>query len=231
MASLAANLSLSDREAIPDALYRSILGLDSNDKTIFESAWHQDAEFIFDGTPPVQGLAAILATTFQYVGAGLDTTHMVSNVRIDLKDGADTAKMTAHALAQHYRKDEGRKPEAPRFLTGNMYWIDLIKDKSDGLWKMTKFDLRSQRTESALITLNIRRVQDKNRVTPNKSRIEKSQIQASWRPHDKDIESINRDLSSCVVDLTPEVYNLKMRLLEDADCNCSLTQNSTANEA
>jgi hypothetical protein len=142
MASLAANLSLSDREAIPDALYRSIFGLDSNDKTIFESAWHQDAEFIFDGTPPIQGLAAILDTTFQYIGVGLDTTHMVSNVRIDLKDGADTAKMTAHALAQHYRKDEGLKPGATRFLTGNMYWVDLIKDKSDGLWKMTKFDMK-----------------------------------------------------------------------------------------
>lgn len=107
MATLAANLSLSDREAIPDALYRSIIGLDSNDKTIFESAWHQDAQFIFDGTPPIEGLAAILDTTFQLIGVGLDTTHMVSNVRIDLKDGADTAKMTAHALAQHYRKGEG----------------------------------------------------------------------------------------------------------------------------
>ncbi|KAI8721648.1 SnoaL-like domain-containing protein [Fusarium sp. LHS14.1] len=143
MASLATNLSLSDREAIPDALYRSIIGLDSNDKAIFESAWHQDAQFIFDGTPPIEGLAAILATTFQLIGAGLDTTHMVSNVRIDLKDGADTAKMTAHALAQHYRKGEGWKPGAERFLTGNMYWIDLIKDKSDGLWKMTKFHMKA----------------------------------------------------------------------------------------
>ncbi|RSL91046.1 hypothetical protein CDV31_015567 [Fusarium ambrosium] len=142
MASLAANLSLPDREAIPDALYRSIIGLDSNDKTIFESAWHQDAEFIYDGTPPIQGLAAILDTTFKYIGVGLDTTHLVSNVRIDLKDGADAAKMTAHALAQHYRKDEGRKPGAARYLTGNMYWVDLAKDQGDGLWKMTKFDMK-----------------------------------------------------------------------------------------
>ncbi|KAM0418728.1 hypothetical protein ACHAPT_012326 [Fusarium lateritium] len=142
MASLAANLSLPDREAIPDALYRSIFGLDANDRATFETAWHQDAEFIYDGAPPIQGLTAILDTTFKYVGAGLDTTHSVSNVRIDVKDGADTAKVTAHALAQHYRKGEGQNPKAARYLTGNMYWIDLVKDKSDGLWKMTRFDLK-----------------------------------------------------------------------------------------
>ncbi|KAH6888504.1 hypothetical protein B0T10DRAFT_488305 [Thelonectria olida] len=142
MASLAVNLGLSDREAIPDALYRSIIGLDANDQTTFQSAWHKDATFVFDGTPPTEGLDAILATTFQFIGAGLDTTHMVSNVRVDVKDGANTAKMTAHALAQHYRKGEGRNPKAPRFLTGNMYWIDAAKDESSGVWKMTKFEMK-----------------------------------------------------------------------------------------
>ncbi|KAM5354865.1 hypothetical protein ACJ41O_001511 [Fusarium nematophilum] len=142
MASLAANLGLPDREAIPDALYRSVVGLDANDRDIFQSAWHKDATFIFDGTTPIQGLDAILDTTFKFIGAGLDTTHLVSNVRIDLKDGAKTATLTAHALAQHYRKDEGRNPKAPRFLTGNLYWVDLAKDESGGLWKMTKFELK-----------------------------------------------------------------------------------------
>ncbi|CAM1503528.1 Fc.00g011190.m01.CDS01 [Cosmosporella sp. VM-42] len=142
MTSLAANLGLPDREAIPDALYRSIVGLDANDQDTFKSAWHKDATFIFDGTPPIEGLEAILGSTFQLIGAGLDTTHLVSNVRVDWKDGASTAKMTAHALAQHYRKGEGRNPKASRFLTGNMYWVDLAKDRSNGVWKMTKFDMK-----------------------------------------------------------------------------------------
>ncbi|KAF5012499.1 hypothetical protein FDECE_1452 [Fusarium decemcellulare] len=141
MSTLAANLSLSDREAIPDALYRSIIGLDTNDQTIFESAWHKDAVFIFDGNPAIETLDGILATTFKLIGSSLDTTHMVSNVRIDVKDGADTAALTAHALAQHYRKGEGRNPQASRFLTGSLYNVDLVKDKSEGLWKITRFEL------------------------------------------------------------------------------------------
>ena len=141
MASLAANLGLSDREAIPDALYRSIFGLDTSDQEVFKSAWHKDAAFIYDGAPTTQGLDAILASTFKYVGEGLDTTHSVSNVRVDLKDGANTAKLTAHALAQHYRKGDGRNPKATRYLTGNMYWVDLVKE-SDGLWKMTKLEIK-----------------------------------------------------------------------------------------
>ena len=142
MTTLSANLSLSDREGIIDALYRSITGLDTADQAMFESAWHKDATFVYDVMPPTQGLDAILATTFQYVGQGLDTTHLVSNVRIDVKNGSDTAKVTSHALAQHYRKNEGRDPKAPRYLTGNMYYVDVAKDNSDGLWKMTKLDIK-----------------------------------------------------------------------------------------
>ncbi|KAH8683804.1 hypothetical protein BGZ61DRAFT_357332 [Ilyonectria robusta] len=143
MSALPANLGLSDREAIPDALYRSIVGLDSSDETIFKSAWHKDAVFVFDGIATVEGLDAILQNTFQVIGAGLDTTHMVSNVRVDVKEGADTATMTSHALAQHYRKGDGRNPTAPRFLTGNMYWVDLAKDESDGgIWKIKKLEIK-----------------------------------------------------------------------------------------
>ncbi len=142
MSHLAANLSLPDHQAIPDALYRSIAGLDSNNQDIFESAWHKDAAFVYDGAPPTQGIGAILASTFQYIGAGLDTTHFVSNVRVDVKEGANTAAMTASALAQHCRKGEGRNPNGPRYLTGNTYWIDLAKDATDGLWKMTKLEIK-----------------------------------------------------------------------------------------
>ncbi|KAF4962265.1 hypothetical protein FSARC_9654 [Fusarium sarcochroum] len=141
MSSIITNLA-SDREAVPDALYRSILGLDTNDKEMFQSAWHKDASFVFDGTPPTEGIDAILNTTFAFVGAALDTTHMVSNVRIDLKDGSDTAKFTAHALARHYRKGEGKNPKAPRFLTGNIYFVDVARDESDGVWKMKKLEIK-----------------------------------------------------------------------------------------
>ena len=142
MAFLAADLGLPVREAIEDAIHRSVFGLDATDQKAFESAWHKDAVFIYNGMTPVEGLDAILANTFGFIGAGLDTTHSVSNVRVEVKDGANTAKMTAHAIAMHYRRGEGQNPKASFLMTGNMYFLDVAKDESDGLWKIKKLDLR-----------------------------------------------------------------------------------------
>lgn len=139
---LAANLSLPTREAIPDALYRSIMGLDTADQEIFTSAWHKDATFAFDDTPPTEGRDAILASTFQWIGAGLDTTHTIGNVRLSHKEGDKTASFNAHAIAQHYRKGEARVPQSPRYLTGSIYSIDAALDETDGLWKITKFHMK-----------------------------------------------------------------------------------------
>ncbi|RYO79237.1 hypothetical protein DL763_009356 [Monosporascus cannonballus] len=41
----------------------------------------------------------------------LVTAHVISNIRIELKDGADTASMTTHALACHVRPDDVLKQE------------------------------------------------------------------------------------------------------------------------
>ena len=142
MTNLAAKLNLPDREGIPDAIYRFMVGLDAPDQVLFESAWHKDTVFILDDRPPVHGLQDLVKTTFQFIGQGLDTTHFASNVRVDHQEGGTTAKLTTHAMAQHYRKGEGRNPKAERFLAGSMYWVDLTKDESDGLWKITKFTMK-----------------------------------------------------------------------------------------
>ena len=39
---------LSTREAISDAIYRAVLGLDTTDKALFDSAFMQDASFDLD---------------------------------------------------------------------------------------------------------------------------------------------------------------------------------------
>ena len=66
---------------------------------------------------------------------------MVSNVRVDVKDGANTASLTANALAQHCPPGKGKEPDAPKFLVGSEYGIDLIRDETDGLWKIKKWVL------------------------------------------------------------------------------------------
>jgi hypothetical protein len=71
-----------------------------------------------------------------------DTMHMVSNVRVDLKDGGSTASLTAYAQAQHCPPGRGREPDSPKFMTGGEYFVDLVKE-SDGLWKIKKWTMKA----------------------------------------------------------------------------------------
>ncbi|KAH7242955.1 hypothetical protein FSOLCH5_006589 [Fusarium solani] len=76
-----------------------------------------------------------------------------------------------------------------------------------------------------------KRVQERNRVASNKFRVKKREDARRLKADEEDMERTNRDLSSCVADLTLEVYQLKIRLLQHTDCDCSLIQSYIANEA
>jgi hypothetical protein len=135
--------SLTPREAITDALYRALIGFDRNDISIFNSAFAGE-DVIFelhsDDRRIINGLSTIRTQVLDHVGP-MDTTHMISNVRVDVKDGADTASLTAYALAQHCPPGKGKEPDAPKYLVGGEYWIDLMRDEGDGLWKIKKWVL------------------------------------------------------------------------------------------
>jgi hypothetical protein len=131
--------SLTDREAIADALYRLLTSIDEGDVPLFNSAWSgQDVIFDFGGNV-TSGLPSINAFLIGKIGP-MDTTHMPTNVRIELKDGASDAKLTAYALAQHAAPGTGPKEDSPKYLTGCRYYLDLVK--KDGLWKISKFRMR-----------------------------------------------------------------------------------------
>ena len=135
--------SLTPREAITDAIYRAVIGFDRNDISIFNSAFvGEDVTFeLHDGNRRViNGLSTIRTQVLESVGP-MDTTHMISNVRVDVKDGADTASLTAYALAQHCPPGKGKVPDGPKYLVASEYRIDLMKDEADGLWKIKKFVL------------------------------------------------------------------------------------------
>ncbi|KAL1859959.1 hypothetical protein Plec18167_006430 [Paecilomyces lecythidis] len=136
--------SLTPREAITDALYRAIIGFERYDVPLFNSAFANEDVYLEmragDEIRAMQGLSNIKAQVLDHIGP-MDTTHMLSNIRIDVKDGADTASLTAYALAQHCPPGRGREPDGPKFLAGGEYWIDLAKDESDGLWKIKKWVL------------------------------------------------------------------------------------------
>jgi len=139
--------SISKRDAIIDAVYRATLGLDHNDAVMWHSAWAKSDEISFEAYGMVmKGLAEIDAKILGSAGA-MDTTHSLTNFRVEAKDGADTAHVTCVALAQHFRPGEGLAPETKPILVGGYYEVDLVEDKSDGLWKIKTWKLEPKWTD------------------------------------------------------------------------------------
>ena len=73
---------------------------------------------------------------------GLVTTHITSNIRVELKDGESAASLTAHAISYHVRPEDTLKPEDTSYTAGSLYSIDLVKDGNDGLWKIKKWEIQ-----------------------------------------------------------------------------------------
>ena len=132
---------LTPREAVADALYRAILGLDTNDSKLFGSAWMKNGPTFERDSGVLDGMEAINKDLFMPLSQ-MDTHHTIGNVRVDIKDDGSTAYMTASALAQHHRRGEGMDPTKKGLLGGTTYLIDLVKDGDDGLWKMKKWVLK-----------------------------------------------------------------------------------------
>ncbi|KAJ4003739.1 hypothetical protein NW752_011162 [Fusarium irregulare] len=76
-----------------------------------------------------------------------------------------------------------------------------------------------------------KKIQERNRIASNKFRVKKREDARKLRADEEDMERVNRDLSNCVSDLTLQVYDLKMKLLQHTDCKCHLIQDYIATEA
>lgn len=133
---------LTSREAMTDALYRFMLGMDTNDISLFDSAFTTDARWEFNGRV-VDGLKAIHTDCYSPTISQLDTTHFVTNVRINIADGDSEASMSALFQAQHYRSGTGKVAGATPYTIAGHYLMDLIKDDSDGMWKIKTCKMKS----------------------------------------------------------------------------------------
>jgi len=140
--------SISTREAAVDPIYRFANGIDDNDRELLESSLVEGKDTAFNvmGGRSVEGMDAIKEYIYTKV-MPLHTTHNITNVRLDLKDGADTAYMTATALVYHYKPEDAFLPDKKAFVTSSNYYVDIVKDDSDGLWKIKKLTLKLRWTE------------------------------------------------------------------------------------
>lgn len=134
--------SLTQREAIADALYRAAIASDHHDSALFESAWAGEdvsMEIHDDNKRVLQGLSLIRTIILNKVGP-MDTTHNISMIRVNYQDGADTASLTATSMAQHAAPGTGRDPNGIKYTVGGEYAVDLVKDDG-GVWKIKKLVL------------------------------------------------------------------------------------------
>ena len=141
MASTIALKSLTTREAIGDTVYRILRGLDFNDAALFESALVMGDDLYVElrtgETRVMTGFAAVRAQLLGHIGP-MATTHMITNMRIDVEDGADTASLSTYVLTQHCPPGQGTELDGPKFLVGGNYDMDVVKDAKDGLWKIRR---------------------------------------------------------------------------------------------
>jgi hypothetical protein len=120
-------LEVRDRLEIADALYRFGAGIDFNRTDLLESAFATDAVVDFGPAarkagldfPLLTGRQMIVQVLTSTVGL-LDTTHSVTNPRIQITD--DTAKLYAIVEAQHLPPHNHSR----HFLMKNQYDVNLI---------------------------------------------------------------------------------------------------------
>jgi hypothetical protein len=141
MADIITLTALTPREAVADALHRCVLGIDTNNQDLFASACLTNEHMsVIAGPVTLEGWPSI--KDFFHRVFVLTTTHITSNIRVELMDGADTANMTAHVISYHVRPEDAFKEEDTSYTASSLYDIDLVREEKDGLWKIQKWDIK-----------------------------------------------------------------------------------------
>ncbi len=91
------------------------------------------------GDRKIVGTDSIMKDSFEPIGP-MDTQHLITGFRTDVKEGATTASLTCNFQNQHFRAGEGFKDERQHLLTAGIYEVDLIKEE-DG-WKVKTWTLK-----------------------------------------------------------------------------------------
>jgi hypothetical protein len=139
---LSATARLEDRVEIVDALNRFAAGQDLRDPALLASAFAPEASLDFTqpaarfgvDLPVFQGRETIVSS-IQAALAELDTTHTVTNTRVELE--GDTASLFALVEAQHL----SRANHARHLLLKNFYWVSLRR-AGDG-WVITRMRIEN----------------------------------------------------------------------------------------
>jgi hypothetical protein len=131
--------ALTPREAVTDTIHTAMLGLDTSDRTLFAYAClTESASFtVIAGSYTAQGWPAIEAL-FEPVFR-LVTTHILSNMRIHFMED-DKAKVTAHAISYHVRREDAMGVEDKRYTAGCLYDFEVREE--EGQWMIWRWEIK-----------------------------------------------------------------------------------------
>ncbi|RAH76249.1 hypothetical protein BO86DRAFT_425433 [Aspergillus japonicus CBS 114.51] len=129
------------KDAIIDPIYRVLISIDTASPALFASAIHEAARFTLNGRL-LEGADAIKTHVYDTVSK-IDTTHHLSNLRVtEFDEVKGTASLVATVLAQHYRPGEGLNASSKGLLAGGLYFVDVIREEEDEVWRVKEWLLR-----------------------------------------------------------------------------------------
>ncbi|KAK5158553.1 hypothetical protein LTS14_003573 [Recurvomyces mirabilis] len=131
---------MTTRDAIIDAFYRCVNAYDYADDTLFESSLTPNLTITMLGQT-MHGRDEIRKHNYDFVKT-LDTTHFLSNIRVQIKEGEKEAEVTCNAVAYHYRPGTGSLPDAKTLVSGALYDCLVVWDEGEGLWKIREWEFK-----------------------------------------------------------------------------------------
>jgi septin family protein len=77
----------------------------------------------------------------------------------------------------------------------------------------------------------LKKVRERNKRAATKVRLKQRETEKSLASAEKELQEKNHSLTECVKELTHQVHDLKMQLLQHGTCDCTLIQEYIGNEA
>ncbi|KAF5581588.1 hypothetical protein FPANT_8847 [Fusarium pseudoanthophilum] len=77
----------------------------------------------------------------------------------------------------------------------------------------------------------VKKVRERNKRAATKVRLKQRETEKSLASAERDLQEKNQRLTECVKELTHQVHDLKMQLLQHGTCDCTLIQEYIGNEA
>jgi hypothetical protein len=77
----------------------------------------------------------------------------------------------------------------------------------------------------------VKEPQERNRIAAYKSRTNQREDISTLNSRTQELERVHHELSTCVADLSLQVYELKMQILQQSECNCALMRGYLAQES